>query len=150
MAGHLSKRKKGGKVRWRARYPDPSYGGHKEVERVFGTRREAERWLNEQRVAVQRGIHIDPANSERIFKDVANAWRATWLELEPKTKAGYESINPCDAVRLPRRSAFGANGVARDMLFLSAAEVEAVAESINQRYRVLIYTARIAAFGPES
>lgn len=92
MAGHLTKRKKDGQVRWRARYPDPTRGGTAQIERVFRTRREAERWLNEQRVAVQRATHIDPADSDRRFKDVADAWRETWLELEPKTKAGYESM----------------------------------------------------------
>jgi integrase len=202
MAGHISRRKRGSATVWRARYPDPTRGATAQIERVFPTRREAERWLNEQRVAVQRGIHVDPADTERRFKDVAAAWRATWLELEPKTKAGYESIlskhvlprwgeakigavsadatqrwvnelaangrapntvrriysvlrsvlrlaterryipvNPCDAIRLPRRSAYGDKGELREMLFLTAAEVAAVAEAIDPHYKTLIYTA---------
>jgi hypothetical protein len=208
MAGHLTKRKRGGKVRWRARYPDPTRGGKREIERIFATRREAERYLREQQVAVQRGTHIDPADTERRFLHVVEAWRATWLELEPKTKAGYESIlnkhvlprwrdarigavsaesiqewvnelaasgrapntvrriygvlrsvlkvaverhyitvNPCDAVRLPRRSAYGDNGEHREMLFLSPAEVAALADAITPHYRVLVYT---AAYAPAS
>lgn len=99
MAGHIKRRTRRDKTTdkvvghtWRARYPDPSHGGRKEIERNFATKREAERWLNEQKVAVQRGTHVDPADHERQFKDVVEAWRGTWLELEPKTKAGYDSI----------------------------------------------------------
>lgn len=92
MAGHITKRKKNGTVKWRARYPDPSYGGKKEIERVFRTKREAERWLTEQKSSINRGQHIDPGNSDRRFSVVVDAWRRTWVELEPKTKANYESI----------------------------------------------------------
>lgn len=195
MAGHITKRKKNGAIKWRARYPDPSYGGRKEIERVFPRKIEAERWLRSQQVAVDRGTHIDPKDTERRFIHVVEAWRGTWIDLEPKTKAGYESIlnkhvlprwkdarigavsadaiqvwindlastrspktvsnidgvlrsalnvaverhfitvNPCDAVRLPRRSK------AKDMLFLSALEIQSVAEAITAHYRVIVYTA---------
>ena len=196
MAGHITRRKVQSGKPWRARYPDPTRGGTAQIERKFATKREAERWLNEQRVAVQRGTHIDPKDTERRFIHVVDAWRSTWLELEPKTKAGYESIlnkhvlprwrdarvgavsadaiqkwinelaasgrspktvsnvygvmrsvmrvaverhyvtvNPCDAVRLPRRNK------RKEMLFLTASEVSAVAEAITPHYRVLVYTA---------
>lgn len=92
MAGHITKRKKNGTIKWRARYPDPSYGGRKEIERTFPRKTEAERWLRAQQVSVDRGIHIDPNSADRRFIHVVGAWRRTWLELEPKTKAGYESI----------------------------------------------------------
>jgi integrase len=202
MAGHITKRKKGDTIKWRARYPDPSYGGKKEIERTFPKRAEAERWLRNQQVALDRGLHIDPASSDRRFVHVADAWRATWLELEPKTKAGYDSIlnkhilprwqdarigavdaasvqgwinelaasgrspktvrniygalrsaltvavehryittNACDAVRLPKRSAYGDNGTNKPKVVLEAAEVATVAEAIAPHYRVLIYTA---------
>jgi integrase len=81
-----------GRVRWRARYPDPTRGGKKQIERQFETRREAEKWLTSQRAAIQRGEHIDPKDHHRQFEDVADAWEATWLDLEPKTKAGYKAI----------------------------------------------------------
>jgi len=202
MAGHISRRKRDGGTVWRARYPDPTRGGTAQIERVFPTRREAERWLNEQRVSVQRGTHIDPAQSQRRVRDVAEAWRETWVELEPKTKAGYESIltkhvldrwgdakigavsaeavqkwvnelaqsgrapgtvahiygvlrsllklaverhyiaiSPCEAVRLPRRRSFANGGEEKEMLFLSAAEVAALAGAVSAHYRVLVYTA---------
>lgn len=89
-----------GRVRWRARYPDPTKGGKKQVERLFETKREAERWLTAQKAAVQRGDHIDPRDNQRRFGQVAEAWQATWLDLEPKTRQGYESILGCHV--LPR------------------------------------------------
>lgn len=202
MAGHISRRKRDGGTVWRARYPDPTRGGTAQIERVFQTRREAERWLNEQRVAVQRGTHIDPAQSQRRVRDVVEVWRETWVDLEPKTKAGYESIltrhildrwgdarigavsaeavqkwvnelarsgrapgtvahiygvlrslmklaverqyiaiSPCGAVRLPRRRSFANGGDEKEMLFLTAEEVAAVAGAINPHYRVMVYTA---------
>jgi hypothetical protein len=70
------------------------YGHHLETlarERI-ARKIEAERWLRSQQVSVDRGSHIDPRDTERRFSDVVDAWRLTWLELEPKTKAGYESI----------------------------------------------------------
>jgi integrase len=82
----------GGRVRWRARYPDPTRGGKKQVERLFDTKREAERWLTSQTAAVQRGEHIDPKDNQRLFEEVVEAWKATWLDLEPKTRAGYKAI----------------------------------------------------------
>ncbi len=186
-----------GRVTWRARYPDPSRGGKKQIERQFETKREAEKWLTSQRAGIQRGEHIDPKDNHRLFEHVADAWRATWLDLEPKTRAGYAAIlnrhvlprwsgvrigavtpeaiqewvndlaggrkpntvrriysvlrsvlkvaverryvlsNPCDVVRLPRAPAAAID----QKLFLSALEVSALAEAIEPRYKVLIYTA---------
>ena len=49
----------------------------------------------------------------------------------------YIASNPCDSVRLPRRP----RGVAREQLFLTPAEVAAVAEAIDPHYRALVYVA---------
>ena len=38
------------------------------------------------------GQAIDPRRGDRPFREVADAWRASWIGLEPKTRAGYESI----------------------------------------------------------
>jgi integrase len=92
MAGHITKRKRGDTIKWRARYPDPTRGGTAQIERTFPKRKEAERWLTEQQSSVHRGLHIDPRNAERRLRYVVDGWRSTWIELEPKTKAGYESI----------------------------------------------------------
>jgi integrase len=166
-----------------------------QIERQFATRREAERWLTQQRAAVQRGAHVNPTDSERRFRHLVEAWRATWIDLEPKTRAGYEAIlrrhllprfadvkigaitpeaiqtfvngvdrapntvrrvysvlrqvmklaverrylaaNPCDPVRLPRPGAV----VTSERMFLTAAEVGALAEAIHPHFQVLVYTA---------
>lgn len=92
MAGHITKRKRGDKTKWRARYPDPTRGGTAQIERTFDRRKEAERWLGKQSVSVHDGTHIDPRNTERRLSYVVDGWRSTWIDLEPKTKAGYESI----------------------------------------------------------
>lgn len=186
-----------GRVRWRARYPDPARGGKKQVEQLFDTKGEAERWLTSQKAAIQRGEHVDPKDNQRLVKQVAAAWQETWLDLEPKTRAGYKAIlnrhvlrrwgevrigsitpeaiqewvnelatirepntvrrihsvlravlkvaverryllaNPCDAVKLPRSPA----ATIDQRIILTGDEVEALAEAINPRYRLLIYTA---------
>ena len=77
-----------GRVRWRARYPDPTRGGKKQIERQFETKREAEKWLTSQKSSIQRGDHIDPKDKDRLVGEVADTWRATWLDLEPKTQGG--------------------------------------------------------------
>ena len=102
MAGSVKKRtrpsKKDGKptgkkyVVWRARYPDPDKGGTAQIERSFSTKYEAERWLTEQRSAVHRGLHVKPADTEQRVSAVADAWRGAWIDLKPKTKAGYDAI----------------------------------------------------------
>lgn len=186
-----------GRTVWRARYPDPTRGGKRQIERQFPTRREAEAWLTGQKEAVRRGDHADPRQADRLLSDLAEEWRSTWIDLEPKTIAGYRSIlnhhvlprwgqvrasaidvasvqiwinelatdlhprtvrhiysvlrgvlkigverrylqnNPCDSVRMPKVPASGSD----ERIVLSAAEVRDLAEAIDPRFRVLIYTA---------
>jgi integrase len=38
------------------------------------------------------GGYIDPRRAERLLSEVADAWRETWTDLEPKTRAGYDHI----------------------------------------------------------
>jgi integrase len=82
----------GGRVKWRARYPDPTRGGKKQIERLFDTKGEAEKWLTSQKAAIQRGEHVDPKDNQRQFEEVVAAWEATWINLEPKTRVGYRAI----------------------------------------------------------
>lgn len=89
-----------GRVVWRARYPDPARGGKRQIERQFPTKREAEAWLASQKEAVRRGDHIDPRQANRLFHELAQEWRETWIDLEPKTISGYRSILNCHV--LPR------------------------------------------------
>ena len=88
MPGHV--RKRGSK--WRARFPDPLRGGTAQIERSFATKVEAQDWLLDMQHSAKSGQFIDPAASARTLGDVVGEWRQTWTDLEPKTKAGYESI----------------------------------------------------------
>ena len=38
------------------------------------------------------GAYIHPRRAERLLSEVADAWRDTWTDLEPKTRAGYDHI----------------------------------------------------------
>ncbi len=200
MAGHIKrrtyKRADGSKREtWRARYPDPTKAGTHQIERTFATKREAENWIKRQALGVLDGTHVDPRRGERPLREVADAWRETWTDLEPRTRAGYEAIlqkhvlprfggakvgavtteavqryvnelaagkapntvrriysvlrsvlrvaverryvavNPCDAVKLPRKgsAAAGREGArpAR-MLFLSPPEVRTLADAMPE------------------
>lgn len=79
-------------IKWRARYPDPTRGGTAQIERNFDRRSEADRWLRRQQVSIHTGTHVDPRSAERRLVYIVDDWRSTWIDLEPKTKAGYESI----------------------------------------------------------
>src|SRR4051812_26197671 len=95
MAGHITKRTygtaTGKRTRWRARHPDPSKGGTAKIERTFATKQEAEEWLDDLKHSARSGQFIDP-RSKQTFSHVANEWRATWGELAPRTKVGYDDI----------------------------------------------------------
>lgn len=107
MAGHITKRhepncaKRRDKQKrcncdgpWRVRIPDPSRPGTAQIERRFptGAKREAEAWKTAQEHALQNDDWIDPRRAARPFREVADAWRSTWVDLEPKTKHGYEAL----------------------------------------------------------
>ena len=97
MAGHFTKRKYKRpdgttRVTWRARHPDPSGRGTDQIERSFATKTEAQAWLDRQSVALLDGGYVDPRKGERPLSEVADAWRGTWTELEPRTRAGYDHI----------------------------------------------------------
>jgi integrase len=133
-----------GRVRWRARYPDPTRGGKKQIERQFGTRREAEKWLTSQRAAIQRGEHIDPKDHHRMFEDVAAAWEATWLDLEPKTKAGYKTILNRHVLRRWRGVRIGAVTPEAIQEWLNELACERHANTVRRIYSVLRAVMKIA------
>src|SRR5262249_39115626 len=71
-----------------------------QIERRFRSKREAEDWLDGMKHGAKSGVYIDPRKAERRVEEVASAWRETWTDLEPKTRAGYEAIlkkhvDPC-------------------------------------------------------
>jgi integrase len=93
MAGQIRKRgkRRDGSTKWQARLWDP-HDATRRYEKVFRTKDAAERWLVEQQHALYSGTHVDPRKADRPFKEVAEAWRSTWVDLEPKTRAGYEMV----------------------------------------------------------
>lgn len=133
-----------GRVCWRARYPDPTRGGKKQIERQFGTRREAEKWLTTQRAAVQRGEHIDPKDHQRMFEDVAAAWEATWLDLEPKTKLGYKAILNRHVLPRWRGVRIGAVTPEATQAWLNELARERHANTVRRIYSVLRAVMKVA------
>lgn len=195
MPGHVKKRRyASGREVWRARYPDPIKGGTAQISKAFKNKWEAEVWLAEQTSSVGNGSHINPHQGARLFRDVAEEWRATWINLQPKTRSGYDAIlrvhvlpyfgnakvadidthavqrfvadlasrrrretvghvynvlrsilnlaaqrryiaaNPCQGVTLPEEDA-------EKRVFLTHAEVHAVANAITPHYRALVLAA---------
>jgi len=134
----------GGRVRWRARYPDPARGGKKQIERQFETRREAEKWLTSQTAAIQRGDHIDPRDNQRLFEQVVDAWQATWLDLEPKTQAGYKAI--LNRHVLPRWSGVRIGAVSPEAIqeWINELAVERHPTTVRRIYSVLRAVLKVA------
>ena len=52
----------------------------------------ADAWLKKMDTEAYAGLHIDPRRGDRPFSKVADAWRVSWIGLEPGAQAGYESI----------------------------------------------------------
>lgn len=74
---------------WRARYRGPD---GRQIQRSFGRKIDAERWLTEQRSRQSRGEWVDPAASRVKFGDVAREWLRSARHLKPKTRASYMSL----------------------------------------------------------
>ena len=93
MNGQIRKRgtRKDGSTRWEARYWDRMNSGTRH-QKMFRTRQEASDWLTAQQHSQLTGTHIPPATQQITYTSVADAWRTTWLDLEPKTKLGNEQI----------------------------------------------------------
>lgn len=144
MAGHIAKRRRGDTIKWRARYPDPTRGGTAQIERTFRTRREAERWLTHQQSAVHQGTHIDPATGGQRLGVVVDAWRATWLDLEPKTKAGYESILNRHVLPRWRDARVGAVDAPAIQTWINELAATRSRETVTKIYNVLRLVMRYA------
>ncbi|MGH9164430.1 MAG: tyrosine-type recombinase/integrase, partial [Acidimicrobiales bacterium] len=77
---HLQKRN----GKWQARYRDQSGREH---ARRFDRKLDAERWLRDQAVAVDRGTWIDPQHGRTRFDEWSEEWWATTPALRPSTRA---------------------------------------------------------------
>lgn len=93
MPGSIRARgkRRDGSVRWQARYWHPD-DPTKRIEKTFRKKSEANDWLVRQRADVLNGIHVDPRQADRPFRELVEAWRNSWIDLEPKTRAGYSAV----------------------------------------------------------
>lgn len=93
VAGSVRSRgkRRDGSIRWQARYWHPDDPG-KRIEKTFRTKQDANDWLVRQRAEILKGTHVDPRQADRPFRELVDAWRESWIDLEPKTKAGYLAV----------------------------------------------------------
>jgi integrase len=71
---HIEKRKRYGKITYRARYSDPD---GRERSRVFVRKGDAEKYLSTIEVSKLRGEWIDPTLGKTTFGDYADSWLTT-------------------------------------------------------------------------
>jgi integrase len=109
MAGNIHRRPDG---KWRARYRDAN---HREHARHFPRKRDAERWLASQEVAIARGEWVDPTFSKITVGEWSRQWLALQVQLKPTTGFAYAhralSLALTAAVRDGRLVRNGAEGV---------------------------------------
>jgi hypothetical protein len=83
------KRVRNGKVRWYARYYDPSSKRH---SKVFDSKGEADRFLTSVGMSKITGSYVDPNRSKVTVGMMADQWLDAKLDLAPKTRERYEGI----------------------------------------------------------
>jgi site-specific recombinase XerC len=95
MAGNIQRRPDG---KWRARHRDTN---HREHARHFARKRDAERWLASQEVAISRGEWVDPTLSKITVGEWLPQWLARQVQLirprffDPAAeKAGLPGVTP--------------------------------------------------------
>lgn len=96
MGGHLQRTPptrnypKGG---WEARWRVVDEAGRRRTRaRTFARRRDAERFLAEVQVEIDRGEHIDPRLARTPYGQLAADWLATNPGAKPRTRTSYESL----------------------------------------------------------
>ena len=83
------KRIRNGKVRWYARYYDPS---GKQLSKTFNRQGDAERFLRRIETAKDNNNYLDPARGKITMSVMADKWLKTEGHLKPSTRARYEGI----------------------------------------------------------
>jgi integrase len=93
MSGHIRNKGKrqDGSTKWEARWRNPLNPAERR-ERMFRAKQDAQRWLLELDAASHQGTLIDPYKAQTPSQTIAAEWANTWLDLEPKTIAGYDHI----------------------------------------------------------
>lgn len=86
----MSLRHRPGRPRpWQARFRGPD---GRERTASFRLKKDAERWIREQRATLDRGVWVDPVLGRVTVAEWADRWLATTVHLKPKTAEGYESL----------------------------------------------------------
>ena len=75
--------------RYRPHFRDPS---GREVTKAFDRKIDAQRWLDEQTVALVRGNYVHPQAGRVTVGEWAESWLAGRSHLKPKTLASYQSL----------------------------------------------------------
>lgn len=75
--------------RYRPHFRDPS---GREVTKAFDRKIDAQRWLDEQTVALVHGSYVHPERSRLTVGQWAETWLAGRSHLKPKTLASYRSL----------------------------------------------------------
>lgn len=74
---------------WLARYRAPD---GRQYSRSFKRKVDAEKWLTMEESKALRGEWVDPSAGTVIFADWVDVWLSGLHGIEPKTRAGYESL----------------------------------------------------------
>ncbi|HVE45335.1 MAG TPA: tyrosine-type recombinase/integrase [Acidimicrobiales bacterium] len=80
-----------GSGRWQARYLDPA-GLRRTAPTTFATKAEALRWLSAAQTDMARGGWQDPQLGDVAFREWAERFLASRVDLKPKTLSDYESL----------------------------------------------------------
>ncbi|ONH61278.1 hypothetical protein CcI49_06730 [Frankia sp. CcI49] len=74
---------------WRARYRDAA---GKEHAKHFRRKVDADAWERDQRAAVDRGTHVDPAAGRELVRVYGERWRAAQVQHRPATATKVEVL----------------------------------------------------------
>jgi len=72
-----------------ARYRGPDGREH---SKAFTRKVDADRWLRSELSRTDQGVWVDPSAGAVTFADWSELWLAGLHGIEPKTRAGYESL----------------------------------------------------------
>src|SRR5215217_2546267 len=123
---------RGGRVRWRARYYDPSGQRH---SKTFPTAAEASRFLAGVQHAKITGSYVDPNRSRVTLAEWAGQWLDSKLNLAPKTRDRYEGIIRAHIV--PRWGKVRLSNVTHGELQRWIASIDAAPATVTKVHRVM-------------
>jgi len=126
------KRIRNGKVRWYARYYDPSGKRH---SKAFDTAAEADRFLTIVKHSKLTGGYVDPNRSKLNVGAWADQWLDSKLNLAPKTRDRYEGI--IRAHIRPRWGKVQLNKVTHADLQRWVASIDAAPATVKKVHRVM-------------